>query len=114
SEDLPAIVEVPPPLDERLRFERRLNEPEVCFVLPRWDGAAAASGDAERELGVRVCAGLCEHLSHREVRAATFGWIIAAYEQEVAHAVCGSCEEVSAKAEQVAVAAVDARDGASA
>src|SRR3954465_12378447 len=67
SEYLPAIVEVPPPLDERLRLERRLNEPEVRVVLPCWDGAAAASGDAERELGVRVSAGLCEHLSHREV-----------------------------------------------
>src|SRR3954454_22565514 len=66
-EYLAAIVEAPPPVDESLRFERRLNEPEVCFVLPRWDGAAAASGDAERELGVRVCAGLCEHLSHRKV-----------------------------------------------
>src|SRR3954465_10655192 len=67
SKDLPAVVEVPPPPDELLRLERRLNEPEVCFVLPLWDGAAAACGDAERELGVSVCAGLCEHLSHREV-----------------------------------------------
>src|SRR5436309_2220796 len=77
-EDSTVVVEPSPPLDELVRVEARLDEPEVRVVLPTWHGAVAARGDAERELGVRIGAGLGEHLPNGEIGSRTLDRVVSA------------------------------------